>query len=68
MKVWTCVEFAGHWPVGTAAVVVADTAAQAAHRLGEVLKERGLSQVVAPESMLLVPNKPCVLLLRDGDY
>ena len=69
MKVWTNNQFEGHWPVGTAAVVRADTAEQAAYLLNEAIAKLGLRATARPEDMLRFPEAAgSVAILRDGDY
>lgn len=69
MKVWTNTEFTGHWPVGTAAVVVADTPNQACEALNAQLRSIGLPGNARSEDFrLIVTSKPNVTILRDGDY
>jgi hypothetical protein len=69
MKVFTCKEFTGHWPAGTAAVVVADTAMEAARLLMEDLKAHGLAQDLDDLDMWEVPtHQPWVRILCDGNY
>lgn len=69
MKVWIHTKFAGHWPVGTSAVVVADTREQAAHLLSVALAERGLDQRINTEDFVrLSTTKPSAHILNDGDY
>lgn len=69
MKVWTNNKFHGHWPVGTAAVVVAETPEQAAEMLREELRGRGLIVQVLPEQFEpLDTDAPAARVLCDGDY
>lgn len=69
MKVWTNTEFDGFWPVGTAAVVVADTVEQAAELLNMALVKRGLAPTAAADVFELVSvESPAAIVLRDGDY
>ena len=69
MKVWTNNYFRGYWPVGSAAVVVANTPEEASSLLNEKLKEMGLEGDAKPEDMdQLKTNKPLVRVLNDGDY
>jgi hypothetical protein len=66
MNIYTCTTFTGHWPVGTAAVVQAETQAEAAELLQDALSEAGLPQDVHPEQMELLQVP--ALILNDGDY
>lgn len=69
MKVWTNKQFSGHWPVGTAAVVVADTAGQAAEALNDELEARGLGRTATPEQFEQLPtSRQIARVLCDGDY
>ena len=61
--------FAGHYPVGTSAVVCATSKEEAAQILQRTLKHKGLSQEVLPEHMvkfMAVPGNCSIL--NDGDY
>jgi hypothetical protein len=44
MKVFSCEGFKGHWPVGTAAVIVAPDKTTAMSMLLEALKAEGLEE------------------------
>jgi hypothetical protein len=69
VKVWTISGFPGHWPVGTAAVVVAETAEHAASLLNDELQARELGRPVEAASMKLLPLvEPVAHVLCDGDY
>lgn len=69
MKVWTNNKFHGHYPVGTAAVVVADTAGQAAEMLAAELKKVGLLAPVTEDQFEQLPtSRHGVRVLCDGDY
>jgi len=68
MKLWTNNEFEGYDPVGTAAVVVADTAEEAAEYLNMFLAEKNLPNTTADlmKEMPFVDGQ--VRILCDGDY
>jgi len=76
MKVFTNNTFTGVHPVGTAAVVHAADAVQAAADLREALKKEGLDQVITPESTVPFPDPTWigsprfgfVRILNNGDY
>lgn len=71
MRVWTNVTFRGHWPVGTAAIVVAETAERAAYFLNKQLDSQGLRQVPpipADEMVEVDTTKVNVVILLDGEY
>lgn len=69
MKVWTNKKFSGHYPVGTAAVVVADTVEQAAEVLNDALETYGLSRTATPDQFEHLPtNRQTAMILCDGNY
>jgi ApbE superfamily uncharacterized protein (UPF0280 family) len=71
MKVWTNTTFDGHWPVGTAAVVVAETSSEAAALLTNLLNSTGLEQEehIKASDMKEVPIRSgFIRILNDGDY
>jgi hypothetical protein len=68
MAVWTCNDFEGLYPVGTAAVVVADTEDQARQLLDDELTQRSLKQLQSYRLVRLDLTTPHVVLLADGDY
>jgi hypothetical protein len=64
---FTCTDFRGHWPVGVAAVIRADTADEAEHKLRAYLTTIGLPQ--EGETLTLVQLAPDdVIILNDGNY
>ncbi len=68
MKVWSHNKFKGHWPVGTAAVVVAETREEAGFILNEELDRRGL-RFCDPDQFEEIPFEAgTVRVLCDGDY
>lgn len=69
LKVFTCTEFKGHYPVGTAATVVAVDAEDAAMLLTGYLYGLGLGQSINAEQMEeLDLTKIGVKILNDGNY
>lgn len=71
MKVFTCTNFHGHYPIGTAAVIVADDKAAALTALLQILSEVGLPQTPEDIDCLVlqeVPMSPGVMILCDGNY
>ena len=69
MNVWTCVDFRGHWPVGTAAVVIAPTAFEARRILMAELERKGLAQKVPYEAIhRIYTNVNQAVILNDGDH
>jgi len=69
MKLWTCTEFSGHWPVGTAAIVLAYDVNDACLLLERQLKKHGLPQKINPEMLKLVQmGLSQAIVLKDGNY
>jgi len=71
MKVFTCNNFSGHYPVGTAAVVIAETREEAAEDLNHKLKsQHSLPGDAKPEDMIEFPSdcRESVRILCDGNY
>ena len=72
MKVFTCTEFAGHNPVGTAAVIVSESRQGALQSLRAELRRAGL--VVSADNIKIASlveldlNKPKTTILCDGEY
>ncbi len=67
MKVFTCNDFEGHWPVGTAAIIVAETEDEAIGELGQRLLDRGLPGIGFSLNELDLSSSS-VLILCDGNY
>lgn len=70
MNVYTNTLFQGHWPVGVAAVVVAESPEEAALLLEIELQDRHLPmQTIDPASFILVDtSKPAAIIVQDGNY
>ena len=70
MKTYTCQGFKGHWPIGTAAVVLANDAETAAQTLNKELVANSLPGDVKPDEMveLIDDGNPKAKLLNDGNY
>lgn len=69
MKVYTNTTFTGHYPVGTAAVVIARGPTDAAKALNAELVKIGLPGDALPKDMKVINClKSRVTILRDGDY
>jgi len=67
--VFTCTTFEGHWPVGAAAIVLADSAEEAAELLNADLKKSGLKGDAEPKDMVPYPRtNEAVRVLCNGDY
>jgi hypothetical protein len=69
MKTYTNNKFTGHYPVGTAAVVRANTPEKAAEVLNETLRTLGLDGDAKAEDMEEWPGfGQLVRILADGNY
>jgi hypothetical protein len=68
IKIWTNNKFAGRYPVGTAAVVIADTPERAAEFLTPCLFAIGLPPAEAKDMMSMPFVEGQVNILCDGDY
>lgn len=69
MKVFHNTAFTGHYPVGTAALVVAPNAAAAAVMLSDELVKQGLAQPVHASDMIeLNVDDSSVIVLLNGNY
>lgn len=69
LNVYTCVDFTGHYPVGQAAVVVAEDADAAEILLKKKLKKIGLDQGGDALNMVLLPTgRATAVILMDGNY
>lgn len=68
MRVYTCTDFKGHYPVGSAAVVVARNGVEAEKQLREVLREEGLGDDESLTMVRLNVSKKNVVVLCNGDY
>jgi hypothetical protein len=70
LRVFTCNNFRGHWPVGTAAVVVARNKEEALSLLLAALEQDGLSNQKDIELRLdqLFLTAPQAYILNNGEY
>ena len=68
MKLWTNNKFTGHYPVGTAAVVVARDAASAAEYLNLFLSEQRLPETKPEDFEEMKQAEGEVRILCNGDY
>jgi hypothetical protein len=69
MRIFTHNKFEGYYPVGTAAIVVADGPIEAAKLLEVALAEKGLNQKIAPDDMHeTYLDRPSARVLCDGNY
>ncbi len=69
VKVFTCDGFEGHYPVGAAAVMVAETEERARELLDAELKSGGLPGLREDDEVMeLNPEVEVVFVLVDGNY
>ena len=69
MKTFTCNSFTGHYPVGSAAVIVAETRLKAVNSLNKELKSIGLKGDVTEDQLEEVDTtKRHITILSDGNY
>ena len=69
MKAWTVDSFEGHYPIGTAAVIVAENISTAITILEDKLRQEGLQQQIKPDQLVpLSSGTSCVRILNDGNY
>lgn len=67
LKVFTCNDHAGFWPVGSASVVVAENETEAREILRGALIGHGLKDEPFTLKELDI-NRPHAVILNDGDY
>lgn len=69
MKLWYNINFKGFWPVGTAAIVKAETPEKAAELLNEELEKSLLEPSAEAKYFKELDMKDnSVLILLDGNY
>lgn len=68
MKAFTCTDFEGHYPVGTAAVIIADNAEDAEIAILKELGSIGLPQKHAIRITEISLLSAGVFILADGNY
>jgi hypothetical protein len=68
MKVFTCDDHAGHYPVGVASVIVAIDEASAVELLTEELYSQGLDPTLGFTLQELDLRVPKALVINNGDY
>lgn len=66
MRVFVSTDFRGHYPVGTAAVIIANDKGEASDLLSKAMHEVGLDSDFTLDELDL--SKPTAIILRDGDY
>ena len=67
MRIFTCNDHHGHWPVPTASVVIAKNEDEAREMLTQELEGRGI-KVFDFTLVEINPNKKQVVVLSDGEY
>lgn len=68
MKVWYSTQFEGHWPVGCAAVVVAETREDAAIELEVQCIEHCIPQSIDPDTLIEIDlSVEQAIILNDGN-
>ena len=68
LKIYKCLDFEGHWPVGTAAVVIAPDKETARKLLSDDLKKQGLTLKDSDEFHEIPHDKAASYVLHNGDY
>lgn len=68
MKVFTARNFPGHWPVGTAAVIVAETKERALELLNIELANQSLEPAKEEDVEPVRTLKESCTILCNGDY
>jgi hypothetical protein len=70
MKIYVCTNFTGHWPVGSAALVIAEDSEEAERMLRDVLAEEIPQRTQPPKLWMdeVKPDSKGVTLLNDGNY
>jgi len=69
MKVYFCTRFTGHYPTGTAAIIVAKSVEDAVTLINSELEAIGLKQEVTSADLVVVnTRKQSINILCDGDY
>lgn len=70
LRIFTCTNFKGHWPVGSAAVIIAENESDARSELWNTLKSRGLGNDDPSkwELIEIEPTSTQIRILCDGQY
>lgn len=69
MKLFVNNNFVGFYPIGTAAIVLAESVEEAVDKLKVELEARGLNTVVTQEQFLEINmSESSAIVLRDGNY
>ena len=67
MKLFTCNDHKGYWPVGTASVIIAESQGEAHALLYDDLSRKGLKDNDFTLTEIDLNNRQ-VIVLQDGDY
>lgn len=69
LKIYYCLGFKGHYPVGVAGLIAARSKTGAKDLLEAALDKAGLTQTVDLSKITeFNPSSPCAEILLDGDY
>jgi len=69
LSVWINASFEGHYPIGVAAVVVAESPERASILLNEELVKEGLKPTAtADQFSLVIPSEEAALIICNGNY
>lgn len=69
MRVFVCTDHDGHYPVGVASVVIAESESEARSLLDVELRRNGLKDsLVNPYGLREVPLVAAAIVLNNGDY
>lgn len=68
MKIFSCDDFTGHYPVGTSAIIIAEDEAQAKSLLDEKLLEQNLKLDGTESFKEINLHSAKAIILNNGDY
>lgn len=68
MKIYTCIDHAGFWPVGVASVIIAQNEDEARRLLDGELSKKGLATSDKKPYTLQQIKGPVAKILNSGDY
>lgn len=68
LRIWTCTDHEGHWTVGSASVVVAETEDQARVLLVHALRGHGIVTTLDKFTLTEIEMYPHAIVLNDGSY
>lgn len=67
-RLWVCTDHDGHYPVGVASIVMANSVEEAKLLMDQALREQGLSPHKAYSLLELNISVPFARVLCNGDY